>query len=97
MSDHHRASSEWFVYTVQCSDGSLYTGVTTDVQKRVEAHNGTGGAKYTRTRRPVTLAYQEPCQSKSQALKREYEIKRMSRAKKLEMISTLKNKNASTS
>lgn len=78
------------MYLVRCTDWSLYTGVTVDVLHRVEAHNGThaGGAKYTRSRRPVTLVYVEAAESRSAALRRERAIKGMTRAKKEELILT---------
>jgi len=76
----------WKLYIVRCCDGSLYTGITTDVQKRVAAHNSGKGAKYTRSRRPVELAYQEDCQDHSDALRREVEIKAMTREQKLKLI-----------
>ena len=75
-----------YVYIVQCCDGSLYTGWTTDVEKRVTAHNAGTGAKYTKARRPVTLVYFEALESKSEALKREAAIKKLSRSDKLELI-----------
>ena len=75
-----------FVYIVECADGTLYTGWTTDVEKRLQTHNAGEGAKYTRSRRPVRLLYSEPCADKSAALKREAEIKRLSRADKLALI-----------
>ncbi len=76
-----------FVYILECSDGTLYTGWTNNMEKRLKEHNeGTNGAKYTRGRRPVRLVYREPCPAKSDALKREREIKRLSRAQKLLLI-----------
>ena len=74
------------VYIVECADGSLYPGWTNDVEGRVKAHNEGRGAKYTRSRRPVRLVYWQPCESKSAALKREREIKMMSRAEKLSLV-----------
>lgn len=72
------------VYILQCSDGTLYTGSTKDLEKRVHAHNNLkGGAKYTRARRPVELVYSESCESLSAARKREAEIKRLTREEKL--------------
>lgn len=71
-----------FIYIVECADKSLYTGYTTDVAKRVEKHNSGKGAKYTRCRLPVRLVYTEEFGSKSEALKREYAIKQMSRRQK---------------
>ena len=77
----------WHVYIVRCSDGTLYTGITNDLEKRIEAHNsGKDGARYTRSRRPVTLVYSEEVESKSAAAKLEYQIKRMTRVKKMKMI-----------
>ncbi|KPV42938.1 GIY-YIG nuclease family protein [Alicyclobacillus ferrooxydans] len=75
-----------YVYVVECADGSLYTGWTTDVDKRIAAHNTGRGAKYTRSRRPVALKLVESYEDKSQALKREVEIKRMQRREKQRLI-----------
>lgn len=72
-----------FVYIVKCNDGSLYTGYAKDVEARVAKHNDGKGAKYTKIRRPVELVYQEMYETKSDALKREYEIKTFSRQRKL--------------
>lgn len=74
-----------YVYILQCCDGTLYTGWTTNLEKRIKTHNEKKGAKYTRSRTPVTLYYREQCDSKSQALKREAEIKRMTRQQKLRL------------
>jgi putative endonuclease len=73
------------VYIVECADGSLYTGITTDVVRRVGEHNGEGGrgARATRARRPVVLRYTETCATRSDALKREYAIKQLAREEKL--------------
>lgn len=77
----------WFVYILKCSDETLYTGISTDVNRRVDEHNNSPkGAKYTRVRRPLELLYFEQHQDKSSASKREYEIKKLSRSKKLEII-----------
>lgn len=76
-----------YTYIVKCSDGSLYTGWTNDLEKRIKAHNDGKGAKYTKSRRPVVLAYYEEFQSKEEAMRREWEIKQMSREKKMRMIS----------
>lgn len=80
-----RFNSGWYVYIVRCADGTLYTGVTTDLVRRVRQHNGEirGGAKYTSTRRPVVLVGAERHPDRSSAQKREYRIKRMSRKRKL--------------
>lgn len=75
-----------FVYILECRDKTLYTGWTTDLEKRIVAHNEGKGAKYTRIRKPVKLVYYEILEDKSMALKREYEIKQYSREKKLALI-----------
>lgn len=75
-----------YTYIVRCSDGSLYTGWTTDLKKRVAAHNAGKGAKYTKSRRPVKLVYAESFGTKEEAMKREYAVKHMSRQKKLKLI-----------
>ena len=75
----------WFVYIARCRDGSLYTGVTTDVARRLAAHNTGRGAAYTRGRSPITLAHAEPAADRSAALRREHAIKRMTREEKLRM------------
>jgi putative endonuclease len=72
----------WTVYILRCSDSSLYTGCTDNVEARLKAHNSGKGAKYTASRRPVALVYQEPAENRSAALKREIQIKRWSKAKK---------------
>ena len=75
------------VYILRCADGSLYTGWTNDLEGRVKAHNsGSHAAKYTRSRRPVTLVYWETCETKEQAMSREWHIKRLTRAQKLTLI-----------
>jgi putative endonuclease len=74
-----------FVYVARCSDGTLYTGYSTDPEKRMSRHNAGKGARYTRTRLPVVMEYLEELPSVGAALKREREIKRMPRAKKLGM------------
>ncbi len=78
----------YYVYIVKCADETLYTGIATELERRIDEHNGSDkGAKYTRTRRPVTLVYSEECTDRSLASKREYEIKKkMSRAEKLKLI-----------
>lgn len=74
------------VYILLCSDNTLYTGWTNDLENRISAHNAGAGAKYTKARLPVKLVYSEVLGSKSQALKREIEIKRLSRKKKIELF-----------
>ena len=78
-----------FVYMVECADKTLYTGWTTDIERRLKAHNAGRGAKYTRERGPVRLVYLEEVLNRRLALKRELAIKRMSRAKKLKLIDTV--------
>ena len=72
----------WYLYILRCADDTLYTGITTDVEKRFEAHASGKGAKYTRGRGPLTLVYREICGDHSAALKREAEIKKLSRQEK---------------
>ena len=74
--------STWKLYILRCGVGSLYTGITTDVQKRLAAHRSGKGAKYTRGRGPLELVYSEECGSHSDALRRELEIKRLTREEK---------------
>jgi putative endonuclease len=71
-----------YVYIICCRDGTFYTGWTNDLEKRMNAHNEGKGGRYTRTRRPVDLVYSEKCADKSEALRREREIKKMPRAAK---------------
>lgn len=75
-----------YVYIVKCSDESLYTGITDDLKRRVNEHNSKRGAKSLKGKLPVILVYQEEYKTKSEALKREYEIKTWKREKKLELI-----------
>ena len=78
-------SAAWCVYMLRCADGSLYTGITTDVVRRTAEHNGDGplGARYTRSRRPVQLVHVEPAASRAEATRREAAIKQLNRARKL--------------
>lgn len=73
----------WTCYLLECADGTLYCGITNDIEKRLAAHNSGEGAKYTRGRTPVRLMYSEQCADKSTALKREREVKAMRRPEKL--------------
>lgn len=78
---------KFYTYMVRCNDGSLYTGYTVNsVEDRVDKHNAGNGAKYTKSRRPVTLVYVEEFETKEQAMKREYEIKNHSKIKKENLI-----------
>ena len=81
-----RVAAMNYVYMLRCGDGSLYTGWTNDIEKRVRAHNEGRGAKYTKSRRPVELVYMEKFQTKEEAMSREYHIKRMSREEKKRLI-----------
>ena len=81
-----------YTYMLKCSDGTLYTGWTNDLEKRVEAHNSGKGAKYTKARRPVELAYYEEFETKEQAMKREYPIKQLGRKEKQQLIAGKKVK-----
>lgn len=80
--------NDWTVYILRCSDETLYTGITKDVNRRIEEHNGSGllGARYTRARRPVRLVYFESHETRSEAARREYEIKHLSREEKEVLI-----------
>lgn len=84
--DVTRVESTWYLYILRCGDGSLYTGITTDVGKRLEAHRAGKGAKYTRGRTPLELVYRETCGSHSDALRRELAVKKLTRDQKERMI-----------
>ena len=75
-----------YTYILKCKDGSLYTGWTNDLEQRVAAHNTGKGAKYTKARRPVELVYFEEFETKTEAMRREYEIKQLKREKKIDLI-----------
>jgi len=84
-------AAPWYVYMVRCSDNSLYTGITTDPARRLAEHNsGKKGAKYTRTRQPVHLVYQEHAGSRSAAAKREYRLKKLTLGQKTALINEKK-------
>jgi predicted GIY-YIG superfamily endonuclease len=76
----------WFVYLLRCADGSLYTGITTDLSRRCQQHNAGTASRYARSRRPTQLVYSEACSSRSLALKREAAIKTLSRRQKETLI-----------
>ena len=76
----------WYLYILRCGDGSLYTGITTDVEARLEMHRSGKGAKYTRGRGPLELVYREECESHSHALKRELTVKVMTKVEKQKLI-----------
>lgn len=75
-----------YTYIVECSDGTLYTGWTNDLEKRIKMHNSGKGAKYTKTRLPVVLKYFEEFQTKEEAMSREYKIKQLTRKEKQKLI-----------
>ena len=83
---------ECYTYMVECSDGSFYTGWTNNLEKRVAAHNAKRGAKYTKSRTPVSLVYYEMHETKQEAMRREYEIKQYTRQEKELLIKNKENK-----
>ncbi len=87
MTTHdEQKSNEWIVYILQCNDNTFYTGITKDLQKRIELHRTGKGARYTRGRSPFILVFSEKCATKSIALRREYAIKQLSRNEKEALI-----------
>lgn len=82
-------NSTWYVYLLRCNDNSLYAGITTNIERRLHQHNHTKlGAKYTRAKRPVTLAFIETAQDKSSACKRECQLKKLNKSQKEQLVST---------
>lgn len=81
-----KKAAAWLLYVLKCRDNTLYTGITIDVSRRVQQHNSGTASRYTRSRLPVRLIFSEPCRSRSQALKKEYAMKRLSRKKKEEYL-----------
>ena len=79
---------DWKVYIVKCSDKTFYTGITNNIKLRLETHNLGKGAKYTKSRLPVILVYLEPVDDKSNALRREIEIKKLNRSQKINLINS---------
>ena len=79
-------SENWYLYMLRCGDGTLYTGITTDVEKRLAVHRAGKGAKYTRGRQPLELVYRENCPNHSAALRRELEVKKLTRQQKEALI-----------
>lgn len=79
---------QWVLYILECGDGTLYTGITDNFDRRMAAHRAGKGAKYTRGRGPLTLRYQELCESHSQALRREIRVKRLTRPQKMQLCNT---------
>ena len=86
MPDDAKAAQEWFVYLLRCGDGTLYTGITTDVPRRCRQHNAGAASRCTRSRRPVVVVYEEPAATRSLALKREAAIKSLTRKAKETLI-----------
>ena len=85
----------WYVYLLRCADDTLYAGCTTDPRRRLQQHSSGRGAKYTRSRRPVTPVYLEQAENHSQALRREAALKKLSRQEKLALIASVKQENLS--
>lgn len=81
-----KKASAWSLYILKCRDGTLYTGITTDLSRRVRQHNCGTASRYTRSRLPVKLIFSEPCRGRSQVLKREYAMKQLSRKEKIAYI-----------
>ena len=83
-----KSPSNWFVYLLRCADNSLYAGITTDIERRIHQHNHCNktGAKYTRVRRPVSLAYSEPSQDRKTASQREYQLKQLKKKQKEQLV-----------
>jgi predicted GIY-YIG superfamily endonuclease len=90
-SKKRQAGKKWFLYILQCGDGSLYTGITNDLDRRFEMHSKGRGAKYTRSRRPLTMVYSEKCRNKVAAMVRECAVKAYPKKKKAELISKILN------
>ena len=84
----------WYVYMLRCRDGSLYTGCTNNIDRRLSVHNRGKGARYTRSRLPVTVVYRETCPDHASALRREAAIKRLSKGKKEALLNTSAEKEA---
>ncbi len=82
-----RETNHWYVYILECGDRTLYTGITTELQRRLAQHNAGKASRYTRSRLPVALLYSEITSNRTEAQKREYEIKQLKRHEKLALIS----------
>jgi len=85
-------SVAWRVYLIRCGDGTLYAGITNDLPRRLAAHRAGRGARYTRGRGPLTLVHDEPARTRSAALQREHELKRMRRQEKLAFLDTVRER-----
>jgi predicted GIY-YIG superfamily endonuclease len=77
-----KKAAAWLLYILKCRDGTLYTGITTDLPRRIQQHNNGSASRYTRSRLPVKPVFSEPCRNRSQALKKEYAMKQLSRKEK---------------
>lgn len=86
------SNKQWVLYMLSCGNGTLYTGITNDLEKRLSAHRAGKGAKYTKGRGPLTLCYFEMCEDHSAALRRELQIKKLSRQEKLALCESLLKK-----
>ncbi|MHB8624545.1 MAG: GIY-YIG nuclease family protein, partial [Sulfuricaulis sp.] len=87
------SGQSWFVYIMECNDGSFYTGITNNIERRQQQHNDGTASRYTRSRRPVTLRYQEVCESRSHALIRECSLRLLSRKQKEDLVMHGKSSN----
>ncbi|VAW63606.1 COG2827: putative endonuclease containing a URI domain [hydrothermal vent metagenome] len=87
MSAEHKPASDWYVYLLHCADGTYYTGITTDLKRRLHEHNcdDKKAAKYTRARRPLKMVYFELCESRSDAGSREYELRKLPKHEKVSL------------
>ena len=94
MDSLSKKKSKWFLYILKCGDGTLYTGITNALVRRVWQHNDGSASRYTRSRLPVKLVYQDACRGRSQALKKEFAVKSLSRKEKEEYIK--QNKSVAT-
>jgi putative endonuclease len=91
-----RAKAEWWVYLLKCRDGTLYTGITTDAERRLAQHNAGTASKYTRSRRPVSMVYREPAKNHGAALKREIAIKKLTRTAKDALVASQRRRRRPT-
>jgi putative endonuclease len=82
-----KKASSWVFYVLKCRDNTLYTGITSDVSRRINQHNNGTASRYTRSRLPVKLVFSQPCRNRSQALRKEYAMKQLSRKEKIAYIS----------
>lgn len=82
-------STSWHLYILECCDGTLYTGITSNLERRLRQHNSGVASKYTRARKPVKMVYAEPCKDRSEASKREIQVKKLNRNAKVRLIQSL--------